>query len=83
MTTLIKEVYDAFKEAGVSEEKAAAAAQALDRPRDDDRLRGIEREIAAVKLELADVKADVRLMKWMLGFNLALTSAVLLKLVLA
>jgi len=82
VTTLIKEVYEAFKEAGVSEEKAAAAAEALEHLRDEDRLRGIEREIAALKLELADVKADVRLLKWMLGFNLALTSAVLLKLVL-
>ncbi|MGH8533932.1 MAG: hypothetical protein ACREV1_14720, partial [Gammaproteobacteria bacterium] len=75
VTTLIKELYEALKEAGASEEKATAAAEALERLRDEDRLRGIEREIA-------DLKSDVRLIKWMLGFNLALTSAVLLKLVL-
>ncbi len=67
MTTLIKEVYEAFKEAGVSEEKAAAAATA----------------IAGYEDGFTKIERDLVLLKWMLGFNLALTSAVLLKLVLA
>lgn len=65
MTTMIREVYDAFREVGASDEKAAAAAEAIEEARDEIRLRAIERD-------LADVKADVRLMKWMLGFLLAL-----------
>ncbi|MGH2603207.1 MAG: integrase [Dehalococcoidia bacterium] len=66
MTTLIKEVYEAFKEAGVSEEKAAAAATA----------------IAGYEDRFTKIEHDLALLKWMLGFNLALTSAVLFKLVL-
>lgn len=95
MTTLIKEVYEAFKEAGVSEEKAAAAAGAIERF-DEGRFVRIEHDIAEVKADIAELKADVaelkrdvadlkaelRLIKWMLGFTLALVSAVLLKLVL-
>jgi hypothetical protein len=65
MTTMIREVYEALKEAGATEEKAAAAAEAIEEARDETRLRAIERDIA-------DLKADVRLMKWMLGFLLAL-----------
>jgi hypothetical protein len=68
MTTMIREVYEALKEAGATEEKAAAAAEAIEEARDETRLRGIERDVA-------DVKADVRLMKWMLGFLLALAVA--------
>lgn len=88
MTTLIKEVYEAFKEAGVSEEKAAAAAGAIERF-DEGRFVRIERDIAELKADVAelkrdvaDLKAELRLIKWMLGFTLALVSAVLLKLVL-
>jgi len=73
MTTMIREVYEALKEAGASEERSAAAAEAIEAVRDETRLRAIEHEIA-------DVKADVRLMKWMLGFNLAISMAVLFKL---
>lgn len=68
MTTMIREVYEALKEAGVTEEKAAAAAEAIEEARDETRLRAIERDVA-------DVKADIRLMKWMLGFLLALVVA--------
>lgn len=68
MTTMIREVYEALKEAGATEEKAAAAAEAIEEARDETRLRAIERDVA-------DLKADVRLMKWMLGFLLALAVA--------
>ncbi len=89
MTTLIKELYEALKEAGASEEKAAAAAGAIERF-DEGRFVRIERDIAELKADVAELKrdvaelrADVRLLKWMFGFNLALTSAILLKLILA
>ncbi len=64
MSTMEAEVFDAFRAAGVPDDKAMAAAQALNR-RD-------------TRVSAAD--PDIILVKWMVGFNLALTMAVLLKL---
>ena len=64
MSTMISEVYDALKEAGASEEKAKAAAQAL----------------ANYENRFASINTDLVLLKWMIGFNLAFTMAVLWKL---
>ena len=91
MSTMLKEVYDALKEAGVSEEKASAAAVAvsayqlnranLATKEDIARLeRATKEDIAKLKEDIAELTADVRLFKWMIGFNLALTVAVLAKL---
>ena len=71
MTTMIREVYQAFREVGASEDRAAAAAEAIQAVRENDSRR-IEDRLRRVEEGLADVKADVRLMKWMLGFLLAL-----------
>lgn len=73
MSAIVKEVYDAFREAGVREDVAADAAQAVfnrsesqfDRvggrlDRVDDRLDEIDRRIAKVD-------ADLRVVKWMIG----------------
>lgn len=64
MCTMIFEVYDALKEAGASEDKAKKAAEAL----------------AAYESRFNRIGGDLNLLKWMVGFNLALTAAVLLKL---
>ncbi len=64
MSTMIFEVYDALKEAGASEEKARKAAEAL----------------AAYESRFSKVDTDLTLLKWMIGFNLALSVAILLKL---
>ena len=64
MSTMISEVYDALKEAGSSDEKARAAAIA----------------IAQYDLEISSSKSDLMLLKWMVGFNIALTTAILWKL---
>ena len=65
MTTMIAEVYDAFKSAGAEEDKARAAATA----------------IADYQRDIADLRGDVRLIKWMVGFNLAFSLAVVMLLV--
>ena len=49
MSTMISEVYDAFKEAGASEEKARKAAEALTNY--DARLNKIENELATFRVE--------------------------------
>ena len=64
MSTMISEVYDALKEAGASDEKAKAAAQAL----------------ANYENRFARIDTDLALLKWMIGFNLAFTMAILWKL---
>ena len=63
MSTMISEVYDALKEAGAGEEKARAAAEA----------------IAGYENRFAKIDQDLSVIKWMAGFNLALTTAVLWK----
>ena len=75
MTTITKELYDALREAGASEEKADAAARAISENQDESRLRDMERDVA-------ETKGDIKLLKWMIGFNVALTTAVLLKLLI-
>ena len=63
MSTMIFEVYDALKEAGATEEKAKKAAEAL----------------AAYENRFNKVESDLNLLKWMVGFNLAISVGVLLK----
>jgi len=64
MSTMIFEVYDALKEAGATEEKAKKAAEAL----------------AAYENRFNKVESDLNLLKWMVGFNLAMSVGILLKL---
>ena len=64
MTTMISEVYDAFKDAGTEDTKARAAAQA----------------IADYQRDISEVKSELKLHRWMLGTAIALNIAILLKL---
>ena len=63
MSTMISEIYDALKEAGASEEKARKAAEA----------------VATYENRFARIESDLALVKWMIGFNLAMTVAILWK----
>ena len=60
---MITEIYEAFKEAGTSDEKAKAAAEAL----------------ANYENRFSQIDANLLLLKWMIGFNLAFTLALLWK----
>ena len=64
MSTMIFEVYDALKDAGATEDKAKKAAEAL----------------AAYENRFNKVESDLNLLKWMVGFNLAISVAVMFKL---
>jgi hypothetical protein len=64
MANIQSEVYEAFRSIDIPEDKAMKAAGALAR-RDDD---------------VGALKADVQLIKWMLGFVLAMLVAILFKL---
>jgi len=63
MSTMIFEVYDALKDAGATEDKARKAAEAL----------------AAYENRFNNVESDLNLLKWTVGFNLALSAGILLK----
>jgi len=70
VTTLIKEVYDAFRAAGTPEDQAAAAAQAI---------AGYENRFADIERELVKIRGELNILKWMVGFNLAISMALLWK----
>lgn len=64
MSTMIFEVYDALKDAGATEEKAKKAAESL----------------ANYESRFNKVESELNLLKWMVGFNVGLSVAILLKL---
>ena len=65
MAVMIAEVYDALREAGASEEKARKAAETL----------------AGYEGRFARIEGDLTLLKWMTGTGLALSAAILARLV--
>lgn len=70
MATMIAEVYDALVAAGAPEDKARKAAEAI---------AGYESRFANVDMKLTRV-GEIGLVKWMVGFNIALTVGVSFKL---
>ena len=60
MALMLSKTYDALKAAGAPEEKAREAAE----------------EIAGFEDRLTAIESDLKLLKWMLGFNLALSMAI-------
>ncbi|MFA5825864.1 MAG: hypothetical protein WC825_07815 [Gallionellaceae bacterium] len=67
MSTMIIEVYDAFKSAGATEEKATAAAKAI--ADYDNRFNKIETELGTIKGELSALKIMVGVT---IGLNMAI-----------
>jgi hypothetical protein len=66
MALMMGKLYAALREANVAEDKAREAAE----------------EVASFETRISDLTADMRLLKWMAGFNLALTIAIVGKLFL-
>jgi hypothetical protein len=62
MTTMITDLYDALKEAGATDDKARKAAET----------------VAAYESRFSRIEADLTLLKWMIGFNLAATLGVIM-----
>jgi len=67
MTTMISEVYEAFRAAGVDEEKSRKAAEAL------------SSESLATKSDIARIERELAVLKWMIGVVIAATVIPLLK----
>ena len=66
MAMMMSSLYDALRAAGAGDEAARKAAE----------------EVAGYDSRFAKLEADTALVKWMVGFNLALTAAVLAKLLM-
>ena len=62
MSIMVAGLYDALKDAGAKEELARSAAE----------------EVADYETRLADIKSDLQLIKWMVGFVLAATIGILM-----
>jgi hypothetical protein len=67
MATMISEVYVAFRSAGVPEDKARAAAEAL------------SEEQLATKTDIAKLEKELHVIKWMLGLVIVAVVIPLLK----
>jgi hypothetical protein len=67
VTTMISEVYSAFRAAGVDEEQARKAAEAL------------SAESLATKADVVRIEHELAVIKWMLGVVVAATVIPLLK----
>ncbi len=79
------ELYDALLEGGTSEPKARAAAEAAAAYPKAGEL-ATKSDIAGLQANLTTVetslRADINLLRWMIGFNLALTAAGVVALIL-
>jgi hypothetical protein len=61
MATMIAELYDALKAAGAPDDQARKAAEV----------------VAGYENRFTRIEIDLTLLKWMVGFNLAMTIAVI------
>lgn len=78
MTTMISEVYDAFRSAGVPEDKARKAAEALSN--ESIATKGdIARLEALTRTEIAKLDKELAVLKWMVGLVMAGVAAQVLK----
>jgi hypothetical protein len=64
MTTMIAEVYDALLAAGSPEDKARKAAEAI---------AAYENRFTAIDQRFTKIEGDLKLLTWMVGFDLAAT----------
>ena len=67
MALMLGQLYDALRAGNVPDDKARAAAEEV---------ANYEGELARLRLEVGEVKSDVRLLKWMAGFLIAVVLGV-------
>ena len=79
MTTMIAEVYDALLAAGSPEDKARKAAEAV--AGYENRITAIDHRLAKMEADFnqrfAKIEGDIKLLSWMIGFNLAGTVGII------
>ena len=74
MSTMITEVYNAFKKAGVPDKEAQEAAQALLKESGDIKkdISDIKKDIHELNKGVYEIKADMKLTRYMLGLIIAI-----------
>ncbi|BAW79871.1 hypothetical conserved protein [Candidatus Nitrosoglobus terrae] len=82
ITRMIEEIYTAFKEAGISDERAKSVAKALTNSGDEFDDPDLEWEIAYRRFNeinkwVKKIKDTQTLLQWLVGFNLVLTMVTL------
>ena len=79
MTTMIAEVYDALVAAGAPEDKARRAAEAV--AGYENRFMAIDQRLGKMEGDFnqrfAKIEGDIKLLSWMIGFNLAGTVGII------
>ena len=71
---MMGELYDALRSAGADDEKARRAASEI---------ASYDNQLAGLRTEMVSLRGDFALVKWMLGFNIAMTVALVGKAFLA
>lgn len=66
MSMMNMELYDALVSVNVPEVKARKAAMSI-----------LGHDQVATKADIAEIKADIRVLKWMVGVNMALTTGLI------
>ena len=67
MALMLGRLYDALRAGNVPDDKARAAAEEV---------ANYEGEISKLRIEVGEVKSDVHLVKWMVGFLIAVVLGV-------
>ena len=67
MALMLGQLYEALRAGNVPDDKARAASEEV---------ANCEGEIGRLRLDVDEVKADVRLLKWMMGFLIAVVLGV-------
>jgi len=71
---MIVEVYNAFKKAGIPEEDAQKAAEALSQS-----TTATKSDIEKIEKEIIEIKGEIKLVKWMIGLVIAINAIPLIK----
>lgn len=81
MGMMVKEVYDALRSAGATEEMASAAAQAIPSPRDFATKADLAKLRTELKTDLANVSADIYRQLWFMAAGLVTLTVTLVKVI--
>lgn len=73
MPAMLSEIYDALVEAGASQEKARAAAEAVAEYREgfiriESSIGGLRAEMGSLRTEMTSLRSDLMTNRWILGF---------------
>ena len=74
MSTMITEVYNAFRKAGVPEKEAQDAAEALSNEKT-----ATKADIEKLDKNMIEINGEIKILKWMIGLVIAISVIPLLK----